>query len=35
MNKNKMSMAVRSAMGIVAFAGVMATGGAYAQEESA
>ena len=35
MNKNKMSMAVRSAMGIVAITGVMATGGAYAQEESA
>ena len=31
MNKNRMSMAVRSAMGSVAVAGVMATGGAYAQ----
>ncbi len=35
MNKNKMSMAVRSAMGIAALAGVMATGGAYAQDEAA
>jgi len=35
MNKNKMSMAIKSAMGIAALAGVMATGGAYAQDEAA